>query len=90
MVFVNDAQLDGECFPDVIRPVCRYFQKDGLLEDKVQAIKAFFKKETSFFAPVQDMGNKSCSNEFLLISTADVLWARMNQYVKVVSLTFHR
>ena len=49
MAFVDDAKLDGECFPDVARLVCSYFQIDRLYEDQVKAIKALFKERSVLF-----------------------------------------
>ena len=49
MALVEESKLEGECFHDAARIVCKFFQVESLFEEQIKAIKAFFRGNDVFF-----------------------------------------
>ena len=49
MALVEESKLEGECFQDAARIVCKFFLVESLFEEQIKAMKAFFRGKGVFF-----------------------------------------
>ena len=49
MALVEESKIEGECFQDAARIVCKFFQVENLFEEQIKVIKAFFRGNNVVF-----------------------------------------
>ena len=67
MALIEESKIEGDCFQDAARIVCKFFQVENLFEEQIKVIKAFSVETMCSFVPVLGMESLSFSNPSLCL-----------------------